>query len=583
MKLYEYLETNYDISKNAEKILSPFSTEGEDGNRVWLEKLILDSYKGCLFDNWRNEVRDDVSCYLKGRLKLTSNIHLQFKYSLALFNLNHDYLKLNSLLQKGIEVMHICVSYNGYSEWEHAFCNLFTVLFPLSKKCKRDADVINIVEEVLNTCSNQFLFNILMMVYWKEQDDAKNENKNQLLRLGKNLGFKRLAELSLELAKSLTDDNMIERCLECAVWFAKRCSNTSLCRDANVKLGDYYFAHLLPDDPKNIAIAAINDFRLKKIMQLYKEVGDHVKLEKAAVVYQENKGKIVFVSFAISVPMEKIEKRMKDIYTYTQSIIKRGSDAILSHLLGYGLNVFVLSRKYLEELCEEYNDSFVALNMSDVMNDGNRNSRNATYKHRNLLMIQDYGFRNFTSIVFQNLIFEGLKNKSLEYDQLEYKLNTMGFDLPIVKVMPDGSKIRTTFWGCVDIGIKDFLEQNNKLMDGDETDWRVCITILGTQFEGLIRNIVLLLGGAIDKINNNYNTERLLLEDLLNSDKLKEVFDNDDIFFFKSVFTNEGFNIRNDVAHSFYMPDEFTANKALLVFLCIMRIAKGTLEIVKRY
>lgn len=583
MKLYEYLETNYDISKDAEKLLFPFSTEDEEGSRVWLEKLILDSYKGSLFDNWRREVRDDVSCYLEGRLKLTSNIHLQFKYSLALFNLNHDYLKLNSLLQQGIEVMHICVSYNGYTEWEHAFCNLFTVLFPLSKKCKRDVDVINIVEKVLDTCSNQFLFNILMMVYWKEQDDAKNENKNQLLRLGKKLGFKRLAKLSLELAKSLTDDIMIERCLESAVRFAKRCSKTSLCRDANVKLGDYYFAHLLPDDPKNIAIAAMNDLRLQKIMQLYKEAGDHVKLEKAAVAYQDNKGKIVFLSFPIYVPMENMEERMKVINTYTQSIIKRGSDAILFHLLGYGLNVFVVSRKDLEEHCKEYNNSFVALNMSFVMSDGNRNSRNTTYKHTNLLMMQNYSFRNFTSIVFQNLIFEGLKNKSLEYDQLKYKLNTMGFDLSIVKVLSDGCKIRTTFWGCVDIGIKDFLEQNNKLMDGGEPDWRICITMLGTQFEGLIRNIVLLLGGEIDKINHNRNTERMLLEDLLNSDKLKEVFDDDDIFLFKSVFTNEGFNIRNDVAHSFYMPDEFTANKALLVFLCIMRIAKGTLGIVKRY
>lgn len=74
----------------------------------------------------------------------------------------------------------------------------------------------------------------------------------------------------------------------------------------------------------------------------------------------------------------------------------------------------------------------------------------------------------------------------------------------------------------------------------------------------------------------------MLLEDLLNSGKLKEVFGDDDIFLFKSVFTNEGYNIRNDVAHSFYMPDEFTANKALLVFLCIMRIAKGTLGITQR-
>lgn len=353
-------------------------------------------------------------------------------------------------------------------------------------------------------------------------------------------------------------------------------------RDANARLGDYYFAHLWPDDPNNIAIAAMNDRSLLKIMQLYKEASDHVKLEKATVAYQDNKAKIIFLSFPIYVPMKKMEERMKVIKTYTQSIIERGSDAILFNLLGFELNVFIVSHKDLEELSKEYDKSFVAQNFRSVMSDGNGNSRNTTYKHTNLLMMQNYSFRNFTSIVFQNLIFEGLKNKSLECDQLEYKLNLMGFDLPIVKNLSDGSQISTTFWKSVDIGVKDFLEQNKKFMDGSEPDWRICITILVTQFEGLIRNIILLLGGAIDKINRNGNTERLLLEDLLNSDKLKEVFGDDDIFLFKSVFTNEGYNIRNDVAHSFYMPDEFTANKALLVFLCIMRIAKGTLGITQR-
>lgn len=102
MKIYEYLEMNYDISKNAERLLFLFLLMVKKGSRVQLEILILDSYKGCLFDYWTSEVRDDVNCYLEERLKLTSNIHLQFKYSLALFYLNHNYLKLNCLIEKGL-------------------------------------------------------------------------------------------------------------------------------------------------------------------------------------------------------------------------------------------------------------------------------------------------------------------------------------------------------------------------------------------------------------------------------------------------------------------------------------------------
>lgn len=193
--------------------------------------------------------------------------------------------------------MQLCVLSDGFDEWQYAFCDLFKTLFPLSKKCKRDIDVINIIKKVLNTCSNQFIFHVLMMIYRQEQDDANIKDKNHQLRLGKIIGFKWLAELSLLIATSQTVDNQIEWCLESAVWFAKRGGNTLLNRDANTRLGDYYFAHLWPDNPNNIAIAAMNDCSLLTIMQLYKEAGDHVKLEKATIAYQDNKAKIIFLSF----------------------------------------------------------------------------------------------------------------------------------------------------------------------------------------------------------------------------------------------------------------------------------------------
>ena len=71
----------------------------------------------------------------------------------------------------------------------------------------------------------------------------------------------------------------------------------------------------------------------------------------------------------------------------------------------------------------------------------------------------------------------------------------------------------------------------------------------------------------------------MLLEQLLNQKVLARVFDQEDLLLFKQTFTNEGFNIRNDVAHGLLMPEEYTPYRALLVFLSILRLAKATRKI----
>ena len=45
-----------------------------------------------------------------------------------------------------------------------------------------------------------------------------------------------------------------------------------------------------------------------------------------------------------------------------------------------------------------------------------------------------------------------------------------------------------------------------------------------------------------------------------------------DIEFFEYVFTATSHNIRNDVAHAFYIPQDYGIIQATLVFLCILRL-----------
>lgn len=66
----------------------------------------------------------------------------------------------------------------------------------------------------------------------------------------------------------------------------------------------------------------------------------------------------------------------------------------------------------------------------------------------------------------------------------------------------------------------------------------------------------------------------MLLDDLLRTEACKQLYSDEDRDLFTYSFTSKGLNIRNDVAHGFYLPSDFTAFKAILVLLCILRLVR---------
>lgn len=174
-----------------------------------------------------------------------------------------------------------------------------------------------------------------------------------------------------------------------------------------------------------------------------------------------------------------------------------------------------------------------------------------------------------------------MKEETITYDILKDELLSNGFNLELYKWNADGTKIGTTYLERVDVGLKDFMDTLFKSINGEDVDWRYCTTFLTTQFEGLFRDVLKKLGEPIDRIKNNGDTELIPLEGLLNSEKARVIFNSNDLLLFNQTFTKDGYNIRNDIAHGLLLPQEFTATKALLVFLCVLRLTKATKAVVE--
>jgi hypothetical protein len=103
------------------------------------------------------------------------------------------------------------------------------------------------------------------------------------------------------------------------------------------------------------------------------------------------------------------------------------------------------------------------------------------------------------------------------------------------------------------------------------------IDSLTLKFEGALRDFIRLSGGNTT-IEKNSDLKEQLLDELLDNSKIVEYFSDKDIALFKHTFTNKGKNIRNNVAHSFMQFSDYNLQTACLVFFCLLRLGKYTLE-----
>ena len=174
-----------------------------------------------------------------------------------------------------------------------------------------------------------------------------------------------------------------------------------------------------------------------------------------------------------------------------------------------------------------------------------------------------------------DVIRSSIESKKLSNSKLSNFLNKHTFFGQELKVSrADEVDISYTPFEQIDFALKSFFQQCNNLKLGKRQDWRIPIDILSLKFEGILRDIIGLACGVITKVDNKGNTSELLLDDLLRCDFFSTVFDEDDKNLFLFTFTNKGFNIRNNVAHSFYKPQDYTIYKAVLVLISILRLAK---------
>jgi len=106
----------------------------------------------------------------------------------------------------------------------------------------------------------------------------------------------------------------------------------------------------------------------------------------------------------------------------------------------------------------------------------------------------------------------------------------------------------------------------------------LAIDSLVLKFEGLLRELSRMIGAQTIEIKDNGTEERIGFDKLLENEKLKALIPEDDIAFFKFLFTSSGMNLRNNVAHCFFTTKKYTSAVMLLLIVALLRLGNYKLE-----
>lgn len=177
------------------------------------------------------------------------------------------------------------------------------------------------------------------------------------------------------------------------------------------------------------------------------------------------------------------------------------------------------------------------------------------------------------------LIEEGIKNKTLTADKLiSFITQETWIGHPFTISDSDDEVHELTWIPLISPSIKEYFNQRiAKIENPDyQTDFILCIDSLTTKFEGLIRYFLEQCEYSVSKTVAN-RVEQMNLNNLLESEGFKKSFNEDDQLLFEYLFSgNGGLDIRNNVAHCFYLDGHYTSDKMLLLISALLRLGKYT-------
>jgi len=327
---------------------------------------------------------------------------------------------------------------------------------------------------------------------------------------------------------------------------------------------------------KSVAIKFCQD-----ALKYYEQLKDSEKIDELEKMYNELKDKVEFKEFKMEL---NLKQYIEDCEKKAKKIAQHSSEEIFS-LLTWDKNLLpkhnemkTLAEKTLKE------HPLQGVFPIEIVDERGHNveyfsSKEEIAYYRTLWQYQLY-LENQCLPLINAIIFEALKEKKMTFGSLMDHFQKHSWFGKTLKKQIQNREIEYSWMNLLAPSLLEYFSQMEYSFASQKyPNLVLCIDSLVVKIEGLLRDLCNYSGittffQKTDKQGRTVYQEKDL-NALLHEEKIKELFDEDDLLFFRFVLVEKaGYNLRHKVAHSLTFLGEYNINYAHLSILLLLKIGK---------
>lgn len=342
------------------------------------------------------------------------------------------------------------------------------------------------------------------------------------------------------------------------------------------KLGDYHIGQL--DSEKEKSFVAHHYYT--SALEEYKKANNKEKIEKTAVLLEQSKKHIDLKKVSVGIEDKEINEVLDQYWDSVKSKINQ----LVENYNAETIYNYLISERILpkaETLNKETRPVMMDL-VSTMVFDINKNLNKRKSGGLNHYSLQ---IKNFTIHHIWLVFYEGIKIGKISFESLmDYLRNQSWYGNDFTHM--DANKETQGFdWiELISPSLQNFFIQTEIDLSAKKhhpQGYILAIDSLVLKFEGLLREFSRMIDAQTIEVKEDGTEERINFDKLLDNEKLKAVIPEDDIAYFKYLFTSRGMNLRNNIAHSFFNTKNYTSAIMLLLIVAILRLGNFELKVEK--
>lgn len=328
-------------------------------------------------------------------------------------------------------------------------------------------------------------------------------------------------------------------------------------------IGEYY----LSDAEKEGGGFHVHSIYLEAL-NTFKKAGNKTKLDEVSKLIQDSKNSIKLSKIETQLESPLIDKYFRSLYKVTSELTEYNTSNTVYEYLILMKNIFPKASLLEQFTNPQTFDMFTTITFDKNNNISINDSKEINFYHTH--------FQLFTLEHLKQIFFKGQSNGKINYESLkDYLENNTWYNDANFIINPDEKDYSFKWLDFILPPLKLFFEQSEKDIENSShtpEGYILAIDSLTMKFEGVLRDFSNRIGAQIIESDTSKTKMRFNFDNLFDNEKFTRIIPEDDVAFFKFLFTSKGINLRNNVAHSFYAPKDYSVSMIWMLICAFLKL-----------